>query len=134
MPEQKAFAYYRCANALESSIAIQKRHVQEYSRSMHYEIISEITAQQPLDEAQAQAICRVIRQEMHIFGPIKLLVMNLKRLNRDLYMVHRISDVFSRHGITLESVTKTDQEILALSDQVEYEFMQALSGTGMSAF
>lgn len=134
MTDQKAFAYYRCANASESSVAIQKECVQEYCRSMHYELFSEITAHKPLNEAQAKAICRVIRQKMHIFGPIKLLVLNLQRLNRDLYMVHRISDVFSRHDITVESVSKTDQEILALSDQDEYEFMQALSGNGMSAF
>lgn len=132
MADQKAIAYYRCENPSEISIELQRKRVREYCNAMNYDLFVEITADKPCTEQEAEAVCTVIRHEMHILGPLKLIVLNLHRINNDIHMVQRVSDVFNRHDVALESTNKADHEILALTDQDEYALFQALAGTSLS--
>lgn len=133
MVGQRAFAYLRCGSHTEISIDLQRRRIQEYCRAMNYELFAEITSENPCTEQEAEAICSVIRQQMQIIGPLKLIVLNLHRLNPDFHTVHRISEVFQRFDITVESTSRADHEILALNEQEEYELLLALSGSGFPA-
>ena len=133
MADQKAIAYYRCENLSEISIELQRKRVREYCSAMNYDLFVEITADKPCTEQEAEAVCTVIRHEMHILGPLKLIALNLHRINNDIHMVHRVVDIFGRHDISVESTSKADHEILALTDQEEYDLFQALAGTGISA-
>ena len=132
MADQKAIAYYRCENPSEISIELQRKRVREYCAAMNYDLFVEITADQPCTQQEAEAVCTVFRNEMRIPEALKLIVLNLHRLNHDIHTVHQVVDIFSLHEITVESTSKTDHEILALSDQDEYDLFQALAGTSLS--
>lgn len=132
MGNQKVIAYFRCENPSEISIELQRKRVQEYCNAMNYDLFVEITADKSCTEQEAEAICTVIRREMHIPEPLKLIVLNLHRIHYDIHTVHQVVDIFSLHEITIESTSKTDHEILALSDQDEYDLFQALAGTSLS--
>ena len=133
MVGQNAFGYFRCGSPTEISIDLQRRRVQEYCRAMNYELFAEITAENPCTEQEAEAICSVIRHQMQIVGPLKLIVLNLHRINHDIQTVHRISEIFQGFDITLESTSRPDQEILALTEQEEYALFLSLSGSGFPA-
>jgi hypothetical protein len=133
MADQKVIAYYRCENPSEISIELQRKRVREYCSAMNYDLFVEITADNPCTEQEAEAICTVIRQEMRIPESLKIIVLNLHRLNHDIHTVHRVVDIFGCHDISVESTSKADHEILALTDQEEYDLFQALAGTGISA-
>lgn len=133
MVGQKAFGYFRCGSSTEISIDLQRRRVQEYCRAMNYELFAEITAKSPCTEQEAEAICSVIRHQMQIVGPLRLIVLNFSRINPDIHTVHRVSEVFNRFDITLESTKRADQEVLALSEQEEYDLFLCLAGSGFPA-
>ncbi len=133
MPDQKVIAYFRCANPSEISVNLQKQRIQEYCKAMNYDLFSEVTSDQPCNEEQALALCNVIRKDMKIIGPLKLIVLNLHRISSDIHTVHRVADIFTAHDISLESTNKADHEVLALTEQAEYELFQALAGTGLRA-
>lgn len=133
MVGQKAFGYFRCGSPTEISIDLQRRRVQEYCGAMNYELFAEITAEYPCTEQEAEAVCSVIRHQMRIVGPLKLIVLNLHRINPDFHTVHRISEVFNQFDITLESTSRADQEFLALSEQEEYDLFLSLAGSGFPA-
>ena len=133
MSDQKAVAYFRSSKPSEIPVELQRRRVQAYCKAMSYDLFSEITAEHPCTEQEAKAICRVIRTEMRVTDPLKLVVLNLHRVNPDIHVVHRVSELFSRYDITLESTERADHEILALTDDEEYDLFQTLAGTGFPA-
>ena len=133
MVGQKVFGYFRCGSPAEISIDLQRRRVQEYCRAMNYELFAQITAENPCTEQEAEAICDIIRHQMQIIGPLKLIVLNLHRINPDIHTVQRVSEVFNRFDIALESTNRADQEVLALSEQEEYDLFLCLAGSGFPA-
>ena len=133
MVGQKAFGYFRCGSPAEISIDHQRRRVQEYCRAMNYELFAVITAENPCTEQEAEAICGIIRHQMQIIGPLRLIVLNLHRINPDIHTVQRVSEVFNRFDIALESTNRADQDVLALSEQEEYDLFLSLTGSGFPA-
>lgn len=126
MPEQRCFAFFRCANSSEISIELQQRRVQEYCKAMDYVLFSEITSDQPCTEEQARQIATIYRKEMGDNYPLKMIVLNLHRLGNDIHLVRRVASVFKEYDIEVESTCTYDNGILALTDQTEFEFYQAL--------
>ena len=129
---QQAIGFFCQTSSCEIPVELQQRCVQEYCRAMDYDLFSEITSEQPFTEAQAHAICGVLRNDMKMDAPIKLIVQDLQRISHNIRTVHRISEIFTKYDITLESVSESDQEILGLNEYDEYEFFEALSFTGLT--
>lgn len=126
MPEQKVFAYFRCANPSEISIELQKRRVTEYCRAMGYDLFSEITADEPCSEEQARQIATIYRKQMGEAYPLKLIVLNQHRLGHDIHTVRKIHSIFREYDIEVESTCTEDNSLLAINEQEEYELFQAL--------
>lgn len=131
MPEQRCFAFFRCANSSEISIELQQRQVQEYCRTMGYILFSEITSDQPCTEEQARQIATIYRKEMGENYPLKMIVLNLHRLGNDIHLVRQVASIFKEYDIEVESTCAYDNSLLALTEQDEYEFYQALMGTSL---
>ena len=131
MPEQRCFAFFRCSNSSEISIELQQRQVQEYCKVMDYVLFSEITSDQPCTEEQARQIATIYRKEMGENFPLKMIVLNLHRLGNDIHLVRRVASIFKEYDIEVESTCAYDNSLLALTEQDEYEFYQALIGTSM---
>ena len=131
MPEQRCFAYFRCANSSEISIELQQRQVQKYCKAMDYVLFSEITSDQPCTEEQARQIASIYRKEMGESYPLKMIVLNLHRLGSDIHLVRRVASIFKEYDIEVESTCAYDNSLLALTEQDEYEFYQALMSTTM---
>lgn len=129
MPEQKVFAYFRCANHSEISIELQKRRVTEYCTAMGYDLFSEITVDDRCTVEQARQIAAIYRKDMPESVPLKMIVLNLHRLGDDIHLIREIASVLREYSIETESTCTEDNSLLAMSEEEEYALYQALMGS-----